>query len=127
MAGKLGKPCREPRCAEIVTGPGRYCEKHTVIEKQERGKWATTERLDFYGSARWQRLRTLKLSQNPICEVCNQRFATQVHHLQKARENPTLRFEMSNLQSICVWCHAKETQRETVETRMKSKGNTDGN
>jgi 5-methylcytosine-specific restriction endonuclease McrA len=80
------------------------------------------ERLDFYGSARWQRLRKMKLANNPICEVCKRKPAQHVHHLSKAREDETLRFIMENLQSICIWCHAKETQRETTASRIKKSG-----
>jgi 5-methylcytosine-specific restriction endonuclease McrA len=62
----------------------------------------------------------MKLAGNPICEICGQRFATQVHHLENARKSPERRYDMSNLQSVCVWCHARETQREIIE---KKKGN----
>jgi 5-methylcytosine-specific restriction endonuclease McrA len=122
MAGTLGRPCKEPRCPAIVTGKERYCEKHRSL------KWGGAdtytggkEPLSFYNTQRWQRTRQLKLNQNPICEVCGTRFATQVHHLLKARERPDLRFVMTNLQSICAWCHAKETQKETQETRNESR------
>lgn len=119
MAGVVGKPCKEPRCSVIVTGKGKYCDRH------DPGRWvskeAAPEKLSFYYGDRWRHIRKIKLSRNPVCEVCNVRLATQVHHLSKARDDIEGRYEMSNLQSICVWCHAKETQRETLATRLKSK------
>lgn len=120
MAGKLGKPCKEPRCPEIVTGGGSYCAKHADLGKRERFEFTNVDRMTFYSSARWQRIRAMKLAGNPICEICGQRFATQVHHLENARKSPERRYDMSNLQSVCVWCHARETQREIIE---KKKGN----
>lgn len=80
--------------------------------------------MPFYHSARWLAIRKLKLGKDPICEVCTNRFATQVHHIKKAREFPQLRFVMTNLQSICLWCHAKETQKETRETVNANKTTT---
>ena len=127
MAGKIGKPCRESRCSEIVEGSEKYCEKHRRLEFQNAFNNVNKERLDFYGSSRWQRIRKLKLAQTPICEVCNRRIATQVHHLHKARDNPDQRYEMENLQSICIWCHARETQRETTAKRLENATERHGN
>lgn len=121
MGGILGKPCREPRCSAIVTGKDNYCEKHKPAKWVQGGQ--APERLTFYSGERWQKLRKIKLAQNPICEICNGRFATQVHHLSKARDDLAGRYDMNNLQSVCVWCHAKETQKETLATRLeKSSG-----
>ena len=120
MAGKLGRPCREPRCPAIVEGSERYCEKHRKLEFENAFRNVNKQRLEFYSTSRWQKIRKLKLAESPICEVCKNRFATQVHHLEKARDNPQLRYDMNNLQSICLWCHAKETQRETTEVRREN-------
>lgn len=121
MSGKLGRPCKEPRCPAIVTGPGKYCDKHSHLEKRERFQFTNVDRLQFYSTARWQRIRGMKLAACPICEICNARFATQVHHLENARTNPGRRYDMTNLQSVCVWCHARETQREIIEKKKQSK------
>lgn len=126
MPGKLGRPCREPRCAEIVTGVGSYCPQHLKENTKRmfadlKARPDRPERLDFYGSARWQRIRKMKLAANPYCEVCNRRPAQHVHHLKKARDEETLRYAIENLQSICPWCHAKETQAETVAQRIKNR------
>jgi 5-methylcytosine-specific restriction protein A len=120
VAGKIGKPCKEPRCPQIVTGGGSYCESHAHLGKRERFEFTNVDRMTFYSSARWQRIRAMKLSSNPICELCNHRFATQVHHLENARANPARRYDVANLQSVCVWCHAKETQREIIEKRKQT-------
>jgi 5-methylcytosine-specific restriction protein A len=126
MRGKLGSPCKEPRCAAIVEGRERYCEKHRKLAFEYGFQTGHTEVLPMYSTQRWQALRKLKLAQNPICEVCNSKFAQQVHHLKKAREFPELAYHMDNLQSICVWCHAKETQRETTEKRILNRQGQQG-
>lgn len=117
--GLLGKPCKEPRCPNIVTGAGRYCQQHAGQDIPWDG--ARRQRLRLYGSARWQRLRKIKLAKNPMCEICNRQLAVQVHHLLKARDNPEQQFNMSNLQSVCLLCHARETQKETRETIKRAK------
>ena len=65
----------------------------------------------LYGSARWRKVRALKVSRSPLCEVCTTEGRTtaaeQVHHIKKARTHPHLAYAMENLMSVCVPCHAK--------------------
>lgn len=119
MGGILGKQCKSPRCAQIVTGTGRFCEVHADQDVPWQG--AKRTRLRFYSGARWQLIRKLKLAKNPICEICQRKLAVQVHHLEKARESIERRYDLDNLQSVCLVCHARETQKETRETILKAK------
>ena len=63
---------------------------------------------EYRSSQRWQRLRELVLSLDPVCAVkgCN-RPAAEVHHVIEAHVNPELFFEQDNLVSICEDCHKK--------------------
>ena len=63
-----------------------------------KAKGTTTER--GYG---WEHQKACKrkLQRNPICELCNEKLATDVHHLDR---NPFNRAD-ANLQSLCEPCH----------------------
>ena len=104
----LLKRCNHPGCEEKVRGfRESLCETHL---KQTRANY-DRERRDpstkkFYNSDGWKRLRALKLSQDPFCELCG-RPATTVDHRQAIREgvNP---YDMSNLESLCSQCHSRK-------------------
>jgi len=67
-------------------------------------------------SARWQRLRRMKLRRNPLCEECQRngvtREAREVHHRIPIRVNPHLAYVMDNLEALCVPCHRKREAEE---------------
>lgn len=70
----------------------------------------------LYRSGAWKKLRQAYLSEHPMCERCARvgriRPATQVHHkIHLTPENvddPNIALNMSNLESLCDECHAKE-------------------
>ena len=87
---------------------------------------------EYRSSQRWQRLRELVLSLDPVCAVkgCN-RPAAEVHHVIEAHVNPELFFEQDNLVSVCEECHKKvhAAYRRGIKAEMlfnnklKGKGN----
>ena len=62
----------------------------------------------LYKSARWQRLRSHQLRQQPLCEICLKHGklepATIADHV-VMHEGDTAKFYMGKLQSLCVVCH----------------------
>jgi len=74
----------------------------------------------FYGSKRWQLLRRMVLSENPICQcgeiddatgkVCC-RAASEVHHVIDVAVAPDLAYCLSNLVALSKPCHSRETAR----------------
>lgn len=78
-------------------------------------------------SAKWRKLRTLKLSDKPLCEVCSEAdkvtIATEVHHIQPIENGVNkddmkrLAYDYRNLMSVCSPCHVQMH----VELRSKSK------
>ena len=64
-----------------------------------------------YNTARWARLRALKLRLNPICEHCGQSLATQVDHRQGVAKGGGV-WDLDNLQSLCASCHSRKTNLE---------------
>ena len=66
-----------------------------------------------YSTARWQRLRKVKLSENPLCETCERRErmtpAVDVDHvLAIARGGPAFP-TMAGLRALCHSCHSIKT------------------
>ena len=68
---------------------------------------------NFIRSARWKRLRLQHLMREPLCRRCKAKGkvtqATEVHHVIKCFDNPTLQMDPSNLESVCTPCHAPLT------------------
>lgn len=79
-----------------------------------------------YNTARWKRLRLVKLRDNPLCEVCEKKgitkMADDVHHIQSfmSVDNPEARkalaFDYDNLMSLCDECHSE------IHKRKRSRG-----
>jgi len=61
----------------------------------------------------WQKVRALKLEEQPLCEVCLRAGRTtpacDVDHIQPIIAGGE-RLEMANLQSICRRCHNRKTR-----------------
>lgn len=101
-------PCAEPGCPRLTHAA--RCEEHA--REQRRVYRATPDRQAakaFYASARWQRVRRIKLSQDPFCEAdgCVE-LAVDVHHVKPWQEFPELAFTMENLESLCKSCHNRK-------------------
>jgi len=58
---------------------------------------------------RWQKVREVKISINPLCERCLIRGKTIradiVHHILPVDKYPGSRLDLNNLESLCNWCH----------------------
>ncbi len=59
--------------------------------------------------AAWQRVRAMKLAQDPLCEEHLRQghdvAVSMVHHIKPIETHPELRLVMENLQSLCTPCH----------------------
>lgn len=64
----------------------------------------------------WSRLRSLKLSHDPLCEWCAKQdrvtSAEVVDHVVPIRDDPDRRLDYSNLQSLCAEHHNSLKQQE---------------
>lgn len=71
---------------------------------------------NVYHTARWQRVRTMKLRRNPMCEECERQGRTteavDVHHKHAVRDGGDV-FNLDNLEALCKACHGRETRRES--------------
>ena len=85
-----------------------------TAKQEERAKW--------YAKTEWRKLRKIKLQQDPVCEVCGEQLATQVHHKvsfmkgNTEEEKFSLLLDYDNLQSICPTCH-QHIHNKTVKNK----------
>ena len=71
---------------------------------------------DIYHSARWKRLRAMKLRMTPICQCpdeCN-RLANEVDHIVPISKGGAI-WDIKNLQSLTTSCHSKKTRKEQLD------------
>lgn len=103
-----------PTAAQLARGhaPARDREADRRYDEARKGDPAWGE----LKTARWQRVRAMKLSRDPLCEPCKARgrlvAAAQVHHRESRRARPDLIYRVDNLQSVCHVCHARESAKE---------------
>ena len=113
MPSKSLKFCSHTGCNELTTE--RYCEihreQHELIEKEKNTRYEKArgeESAQIYDRT-WQKVRLAYLKRFPLCEECERQGKTTpavlVHHIENARDNPELRLDPSNLQSLCQRCH----------------------
>src|SRR5512134_1608810 len=74
-------------------------------ERRRMADPALREAERIRNTARWRKVRKLKLRQDPLCQDCIEHDrvepATQVHHLEPLVRRPDLAFTMENLRSLC--------------------------
>lgn len=99
MAQVLAKACTVPGCPELATARGR-CATHSA--DRERG----TTKARGYGHS-WTRFRALILKRHPLCQVCGEAPASEVHHKIKIKVRPDLRLSADNALALCPPCHRR--------------------
>jgi len=101
--------CSQPGCTFIATN-SRFCPGH-----QENNYQTARNRHPWYNRRIWRdRIRPMKLRMNPMCEDCNIKPATDVHHIDeswKETEDWSLFLSLENLMSLCHECHSKRTMQ----------------
>jgi 5-methylcytosine-specific restriction protein A len=111
--------CKSPGCANLFSAAGPYCKQHARIDRQQKQQKLFEQNKEakddhrFYNSAQWKRIRKIKLSSNPLCELCNQE-AKIIDHKKRIRSGGD-RYSMENLQSLCNQCHQQKRGQESNE------------
>src|SRR5512139_1179239 len=71
-----------------------------------------------YTTRRWQRLRRMKLRQNPLCELCLKvgefEVATAVDHVVAIKAGGEVYPSLEGLASLCDSCHNRKTRAEQL-------------
>lgn len=84
-------------------------EKHKKVENPFC-KDALIKRI-VYNTPQWKKLRISYLMEHPLCELCGEQLAVDVHHKveistgKNEEEMKKLGFDSNNLMSLCKKCH----------------------
>ena len=126
--------CLAPNCPCTRLPNSGYCEKHQYLQKQlderlEKKKQdyfnnrPKSKYSELYNTNQWRLLRAQHLKNHPVCECCGTTENLQVHHDYPKNvdySDPELFFNPNHLVTMCVSCHARETQRNIQPTSVNS-------
>lgn len=117
MNRKPNRACREPGCVGYAAVGSAYCSQHAAAHA--RAYRSTEDRkasARLYHSGQWLVLRAQHLAHHPFCVQClkagRYTMATEVDHVVPHRNDISLFYDASNLQSLCHACHSQKTARE---------------
>lgn len=120
------RTCPVPRCPHIIPDGEKYradCEQCRQRQAAAAPWSRKRERLSFYSSARWQKLRRHILINHPVCQVCSAALATEVDHIISAsKDRPGMWYDVNNLQAICSKCHRAKTSTASIRSRREGGG-----
>ena len=119
--GRIGWPCRYPRCTGMRPGHKRYCEKHADLEVGHTHDIKRAEVNPLYRTSRWREFSKQYRREHPVCEICYQRPSELVHHIIPASkcDDP---YDQSNLQAACDKCHNRTRALEGREAKREKYG-----
>lgn len=106
------KPCKKPRCQNLVQGAGAYCEVHRKVEAQHKEEQRQNSYQRGYSVA-WRKARAGYLAHHPICVHCEQdgriTSATVVDHIIDHKGDKELFWDKENWQALCKPHHDRKT------------------
>ncbi|MHC4695893.1 MAG: HNH endonuclease [Planctomycetota bacterium] len=97
----------------MPTKPQTYLQRLRARQRPAVNAKRTTRVYD----RRWQRVRAVKVAQDPLCEECGRHgrttATTEVDHIIPIRQGGAV-YDLANLQSMCKPCHSRTTARENA-------------
>lgn len=109
------RPCRQPGCRELVSGPAGWCEPHRRLRQRADDERRGTAAQRGYGG-RWRKAREGYLRAHPLCAKCGDEgrlvAATVVDHIVPHRGDYQRFWDSSNWQPLCKRCHDRKTASE---------------
>lgn len=121
--------CTKSGCITPHNNDNGYCNEHQeyyqaqVKERNKRYNDNRPARHQFYFTNTWKRMRKQYISEHPLCCRCEELglvvLATLVDHIVEIEDNPELKDDYSNLQSMCHACHNVKTG-EAARERKKN-------
>ncbi len=97
--------------------------------QEARSRWTEDRERNqkFYQSKQWQKLRLLKLSEEPLCEHCLAKnivtAGEEVDHIISITIDWSKRLSYDNLQVFCKSCHSKKTAKDKLQKDIQKSMN----
>lgn len=117
------KICNHPGCSVLIDAPARFCSAHEgdaqrthVWERKESAAWH-----HLYKTARWKKISTSFLIENPVCVSCGAPSDV-CDHIIPHRGDEALFWDPDNKQALCKRCHDRKTRVEMQEFRRPGRG-----
>lgn len=122
MPRRAARACAFPQCKELAES-GQFCPQHSRVNQADERQSAARRGYGY----QWQRLRRMKLSEQPLCadpfgvhaaagEVV---LATDVHHEERVSDGNAVLTELRLLTSLCHSCHSRVTAAAGPTTQEK--------
>ena len=113
MPSKPLRPCKHAGCPNLTRDASGYCDDH-IEEYRQRDHYRKNSRQRGYDS-QWERFRIQYLRKHPLCvdSLAEGKYvpATEIHHKQKLRDYPELKYEESNLMALSHNKHSIRTAK----------------
>lgn len=110
--------CAHKGCTEIAEEGSRFCKRHkgdAAAPSSRRETRSASASQRGYGY-RWRKLRNWFIHAHPYCAECLKRgrfvAATDVDHIVPHKGDPSLFWNVENLQALCHECHSRKTASE---------------
>lgn len=120
MPKKAKRPCKFKNCPLLTDSASGYCLQHEKLAESNYNRFGRTQDAKKRYGYKWQKIRAVFLSQNPLCEMCKRdgefNTATEVHHVKPLADGGSNSFD--NLMALCKSCHSKITA--TTEKQKNS-------
>jgi 5-methylcytosine-specific restriction protein A len=119
ISDRAKKPCTTIMCPNLAEGSERYCplciskgyNEHKEYKKHRTDKYEQA----IYKSARWKKIREIRLQINPLCQECEKQgmiaIARLVDHINPIKHGGEP-YDLDNTQSLCYSCHNRKTSNE---------------
>ncbi|MGO3732065.1 MAG: HNH endonuclease signature motif containing protein [Vagococcus sp.] len=121
----IKKQCNHAGCRILIDYDSSYCDKHKkrdrIYKKDEYSKRKAKDEkyLRLYNSKRWRTTSKIYRINHPICENCLSigiiKPVDVVDHIIEVKDDWNLRYEETNLQSLCHNCHNQKTINERIK------------
>ena len=126
------KRCNAIACRALIPFDVSHCDKHIGVSKRETNRAYDDMRMReephiraFYADTRWRKLsEQAKRRDDYMCQKCLSKgiytIGNVADHIIEVKDDWDRRWDISNLQTLCVKCHNRKTREEKAKRNHRS-------
>ena len=126
------KRCNAIACRALIPFDVSHCDKHIGVSKRETNRAYDDMRMReephiraFYADTRWRKLsEQAKRRDDYMCQECLSKgiytIGNVADHIIEVKDDWDRRWDINNLQTLCVKCHNKKTREEKAKRNHRS-------